>query len=140
MFNRIFNSICAIALVSIASVAYANYQVSPVKLVLDKKERITSLHFKNEGTTAKNLQVKILKRDASKPGKVYVPSKDLIVSPVMFKVLPNRAQLIRIAIKNFKAKSEKDDYRVSIKEVPQGPAEEGKVRFVTEMSVPIKIN
>ena len=139
MFNKILSSICVLAIFLITSVANANYLVSPVKLELDKKEKITSLHFQNEGATEKNLQVKILKRDMSKPGKVYAPTKDLIASPVIFKVQPNRGQLIRIAIKNFKAKSEKDDYRVSIKEVPQGVAEEGKVRFVTEISVPIKI-
>ena len=140
MFKKLLNIICLFSIISVASVAVANYQISPVKLSLSKENKVDSLNFQNDGDAAKSFQVTVLKRDKSKSEKTYKPSKDLIASPKIFKVSPKASQLIRVAMKNISATSENDDdYRISIKEVPQGPAESNGVRFITEMSIPVKI-
>jgi len=138
MFFRM-RSVILCVILSIASVAYATYQISPVKLVLTKKEKVASLNFKNDTNEEKSFQVTVMKRDKSQKTKTYQLTKDLIASPVIFKTLPGKGQLIRIALKNPQAESEEDDYRVFIKEVPQGPAAENEVRFITEMSIPVRI-
>ena len=51
--------------------------------------------------------------------EVLKETKDLTVTPVMFKIAPGKSQLVRIAIKNKMYSVMEDGYRVSVKELPK---------------------
>ena len=72
--------------------------------------------------------------------EVLKETKDLTVTPVMFKIAPGKSQLVRIAIKNKMYSVMEDGYRVSVKELPKKVNAEGaRVQLVTEFKVPVSI-
>lgn len=138
MLNQIFlKSFSIIVFLLFSSSAFANYGIMPVKLEINKEKKITSFKFKNNLSVQKVFQVTIVKKD--KDGS-YKVSEDLIATPIVFKVLPKRTQLVRVASKKaLEEYSEDDEYRVLIKELPQGEVEAGTVRIINEFSLPVKI-
>lgn len=140
MLNQIFLksfSIIIFLLFSVASSAFADYGISPVKLEINKEKKIASFKFKNNLDIEKFFQVTIVKKGKDGVNEV---SNDLIATPVIFKVLPKRVQLVRITNKKALEEYSKDDeYRVLVKELPQGKVDPGTVKVISEFSLPIKI-
>ena len=121
--------------------AYANYDISPVKLNLDDKNRMTSLQVKNNNTKEASFQITILKKVKKKGHEVLEESKDIVITPVIFHLPPKKSQLVRIALKGPVDVNSENQYTVSIKELPyRGPkrsSDSNTVQLITNFMVPL---
>ena len=80
--------------------AYGSFTITPVKLKINKDEKIAALTLKNDSNEVKHFQLIVYKVENVQGKEVLKESKDLTVTPVMFKIAPGKSQLVRIAIKN----------------------------------------
>jgi len=119
---------------------YADYSISPVKVVISPTEKVTSVNFTNETDKNKSFQISVYEEVKENNKEKYVEVKDLIVSPVVFSLKGGQTQLIRIAIKNDLAK-EGDKYRISIKELPlKLPLAGNNVQVIPDFRLPVTIS
>lgn len=102
----------------LASNAFANYTISPLKLNITPEEKITSLSFtNNDEQDSKNFQVTVYQVHNEHGQEVSEETKDLIATPRTFKLGPKMTQLIRVGSRN--ASMVKNvNYKLSIKELP----------------------
>jgi len=120
--------------------AYGSFTITPVKLKINKDEKIAALTLKNDSKEVKHFQLIVYKVENEHGKEVLKETKDLTVTPVMFKIAPGKSQLVRIAIKNKMYSVMEDGYRVSVKELPHKVNAEGAhVQLVTEFKVPVSI-
>ena len=120
--------------------AYGSFTITPVKLKINKDEKIAALTLKNDSNEVKHFQLIVYKVENEHGKEVLKETKDLTVTPVMFKIAPGKSQLVRIAIKNKMYSVMEDGYRVSVKELPHKVNAEGAhVQLVTEFKVPVSI-
>jgi fimbrial chaperone protein len=139
MLNRFKLLIVGICLVP--SLTLANFTLSPVKLVINKDEKVTALTLSNNSDKPRSFQLTAFKIEHKDGKEIDVPTKDIIVTPLSFKLAPSKVQTIRVAIKNEgDYKIDERVYRVSVKELPHKLNAEGaQVQLVTEFRVPVGI-
>jgi fimbrial chaperone protein len=118
--------------------AFANYDVSPVRVYFGAKDKIASINLKNGNDEDASFQLGLYKWTRVNGEDVYEESKDLTITPLIFKVKAGESQLIRVASKTTpKAGSEKA-YRLFLKELPTRQSTEANaVNVVMQFGVPI---
>jgi len=123
------------------TLSFANFTLSPVKLTINKDQKVTALTLSNNSDKPRSFQLITFKIDHKDGHEVDTPTKDIIVTPLSFKVAPGKTQTIRVAIKNEGTyKVDERQYRISVKELPHKLDKEGNhVQLVTEFRVPISI-
>lgn len=140
MKKNFYTKISLLLLCILPSFAYASFTITPVKLKINKDEKIAALTLKNDSKEVKNFQLTVYKVENERGKEVLKETKDLTVTPTMFKIAPAKSQLVRIAIKNTMYSVMEDGYRVSIKELPRKTNAEGsQVHLVTEFNVPVSV-
>lgn len=124
------------------TLSYANFTIAPVKLKINNNEKIAAISVKNNTNEAKSFQLIIYKVIFEDGKEVQKETKDLIVTPAMFKIPAGKTQLIRVAIKSNNMYSTiEDGYKISVKELPRRLNAEGAhVQLVTEFKVPVSIS
>lgn len=139
MLNRFKILIAGVCL--IPSFALANFTISPVKLVINKDQKVTALTLSNNSDKPRSFQLTAFKIDHKDGKEIDTPTKDIIVTPLSFKLAPGKVQTIRVAIKSEgDYKIDERVYRVSVKELPhKANAEGAHVQLVTEFRVPVSI-
>jgi P pilus assembly chaperone PapD len=132
------NKIIVAFIALLPTITYANYTVTPVKVQIKPGSMISSLTLQNNDSIPHHFQLTLYKAD-DKGNTSDEETKDLIVSPSMFKVEAQKPQMIRVAIKNLEAASEHKHYILSVKELPHGKIEANTVKVVTDFRVPVLI-
>ena len=124
------------------TLALANFTISPVKLTINKDQKVTALTLSNNSDMPKSFQLTAFKIDHQDGHEIDTHTKDIIVTPLSFKLAPGKTQTIRVAIKNEGTyKIDERVYRVSIKELPHKLGKDGAhVQLVTEFRVPVSIS
>jgi len=119
----------------------ANFSVSPVRIFFDSKNRITILTIKNESEEKLTLQLRAYKWQQDEEGKdIYLPTKDIIFFPKIFKIQNDEEKLIRIGTKIPPGRHEKT-YRLYIEEIPEPHTiETTAVRILLKVGVPVFIS
>jgi fimbrial chaperone protein len=102
---------------------------------------MTSVQVKNNNTKDAHFQITILKKVKKNGREVLEESKDIVITPVIFDLPPNKSQLIRLALKGPVDVNSQNEYTVSIKELPaRGPKRAGSVntvQLITNFMVPL---
>lgn len=125
-----------------SSVAQAVFTIAPVKLTINKDNRVANINLRNDNDGPKSFQLVLYKVEYIKGKEVLKETKDLMATPVMFRIGAGRTQLIRIALTNKMSYSrEPDAYRIAVKELAHRPLDvQSQVQFVVEFRVPVTIN
>ncbi|WP_341790601.1 molecular chaperone [Rickettsia endosymbiont of Polydrusus tereticollis] len=125
-----------------SSVAQAVFTIAPVKLTINKDNRVANINLRNDNDGPKSFQLVLYKVEYIKGKEVLKETKDLMATPVMFRIGAGRTQLIRIALTNKMSYSrEPDAYRIAVKELAHRQLDvQSQVQFVVEFRVPVTIN
>jgi fimbrial chaperone protein len=122
----------------IPSFTFANFTVTPVELEINKDKKVSSITLENNNSEDKNFQLTVYK--VSNQGE-YTETKDLQITPMMFKVASGKSQLIRVAL-NSKALYSivPKGYVLVVQELPHVIAKKGShVDVITEFKIPVSI-
>jgi fimbrial chaperone protein len=140
MKKSFYTKLSLLILCILPTFSYGSFTITPVKLKINKDEKIDALTLKNDSNEVKHFQLIVYKVENVQGKEVLKETKDLTVTPVMFKIAPGKSQLVRIAIKNKMYSVMEDGYRVSVRELPKKINAEGaRVQLVTEFKVPVSI-
>lgn len=137
--------IASLIIIFITFSSFANFTIMPIELEINKNNKIAVMTLQNNDVTEKRFQLKILKKEHKDGKEEYKPTKDLIATPVMFKVESGKMQLIRVAIKDKENISQaRDVYRISVQELPHRIKIDNNITstvdFIIEFNVPIIIS
>jgi P pilus assembly chaperone PapD len=137
--NKIFARAFFLLISLIPVVAYGNYTVTPVKVHIMLGSTMASLTIQNNNEDDRYFQIRIYRADKDNKEHSAEETKDLVVSPAMFKAVGKKGQIIRVAVKNPDAAFKQKHYVMSIKELPHGKEEMNTVKLVTDLRVPILV-
>jgi fimbrial chaperone protein len=116
-------------------------QISPITIDLTKNNPIQTLKLTNKGKDTLLFKTKEMKWTQADNKNIYTPTKDLIVSPPIFKLAPDKTQVVRIALKQPEASTLEKAYRVYFSEVFRKPSNLAKdfkgVFFTLNLGVPV---
>lgn len=115
-------------------------QVSPIKIYLNKKQKVQNLNITNNTNKEKTFQNTLLKWDVNEEG-VFILKKttpiEIMSSPIIFKLKPNETKSIKIGkmvIKN----NEPENYRIIVKDIT--PSKKKGISIKMASSIPIFIS
>lgn len=109
---------CFLCSMGCALLFASELSVNPVRLYVSKDEPITTLTLKNNGQKTVLVQLTPLRWLQAVDAIKTVDTGDLLVTPVIFQLPPQKSQLIRIAFKaKFDARYE-TTYRLLVSELP----------------------
>lgn len=123
----------------------ANFTIMPVKIDINKNNKIATMTLQNNDLMERSFQLTVLKKEHKDGKEEYVETKDLVATPLMFKVQGGKMQLIRIAVKGKENISTTENaYRISVKELAHKVKIDdtitSTVDFIVEFNVPITIS
>ncbi len=112
--------------------------VNPIRIELGAGQRTASLTVTNNGDKATVIQVTV--KQWQQPGgeHVYEPTKEVIATPVLFRVAPRGQQLIRVGFPNPPSEiTTERSYRIYLTEVPEEKSGDAQIRFLLQLGVPM---
>lgn len=115
-------------------------EVTPVQLSLSSNQRVGVLRVTNRSGERSILQLSLLDWQQSPKGKdIYKTSHDVLLTPPLFILPPNKTQVIRFALKHPMCNTLQKAYRVHLKEVqPPRQKKLGQtLYFLMDISLPL---
>lgn len=127
----------------INTVQAASIAVYPTKLIVSKEEPIAVLEVKNTGDSTTTVQLQAMRWQQDKQEEIYNDTTDLLVTPLLFTILPQQTQIVRVAPLNQSFSKEKA-YRLFLREVPSEQKTEDKLQkslltIMLKISLPLFI-
>lgn len=139
-----FNYLVFLSILFTAFNSFATFTIMPVEIDLSKNDKIATMTLQNNDAVTKNFQLVLLKRQYKNGKEEYVETKDLIATPIMFTLHGHKTQLIRISKNTANYSKRKNDYRISVKQLPHRTRLENgitsTINFVVEFNIPITIS
>jgi len=120
----------------------ANFDIKPIKIVLDEKVKLEKLTLKNVSDTAFPIQVTAYEWSQDEKGDdVYTETKDIILFPKILSIQPREEKLIRIGT-NVKPGMREKTYRIYVEEMPSPERESqgATIRLFMKIGIPVFIN
>lgn len=121
----------------------ADFSINPTRIELNAKKAVDTVTLSNGEDRDISFEVSLNKWSQDASGKWQeVPSKDLVVYPALLKMPTKGKGIFRVGAKDKSvvAPATEGTYRLTIQELPGGPAPEGTaVRLLTKVSLPIFI-
>lgn len=118
--------------------AYAGYQLDKVRIYLSQHNSIDTLKVTNPDNAPTNIQAQVYAWTFKDGKEDLAPTTDIIVSPPIMKIPPNRTQLLRVGWRQPAAMATEKMYRLFIMEItPEKPLTQTGVRIRLRLGVPI---
>jgi len=119
--------------------AAAQLTVNPVVIRLPASVLATSLKLHNDGGKEAYLQAEIFEWSQPQGDDVLTPTRSLLVSPPVFKILPGKTQVVRIGrLKPEQAQVDERSYRLIVSEfLPKGQVAEARINTMLKLSLPV---
>jgi len=116
------------------------FSISPLRIELDRKQNIGVLTIHNDEDAPLLIQAQIVAWSQQNNEEVYLPSKDLLVTPPVIQLGPKADQIVRVAIRHVELNDSELHYRLILNEVP--PEKRGNFNGLSvalRMSIPVFI-
>lgn len=126
--------------VSAAAHAAARLAANPVQLAVPAKALAASTTITNRGKAAVTVQAELLEWTQAPAGERKIPTRDLLVSPVVFRLEPGASQVVRVGrLKAVEPPAQEKAYRLQVNEVPPAgaAATPGMIATVLQLSFPV---
>ena len=127
--------VCLLAFAGTASAS--TLDVNPVRIHLTPGQRSVTLSLTNRSSETQRYQVTAHTWRQSADGEMELaPTEDLIFFPSLLKFAPGEARRVKIATTAVAPAVERS-YRIFLEPLATGPAEEGAIRIVTRIGIPV---
>jgi fimbrial chaperone protein len=124
--------------------AAANFDIQPIRIVLDEKVKLEKLIIKNVSDVDFPLQIKAYEWSQNEKGEdVYKETNDIITFPKILSIKTGEEKFIRIG-SNVPPGTREKTYRIYVEEMPSPEAEKEKqganVTLFMKIGIPVFIN
>ena len=128
----------ALAFLAAMAAQAGSFSAVPVRLTLAAGSKSTSLLLENKGDEPVLVQAELMSWIQHEGDDVLSPSRDLVVSPPIFTILPGAAQTVRVGLLRPADPGRELTYRLFLQEVPppQQPNRRG-VSVALRLSLPV---
>ncbi len=129
------------ALAFFASSAHAEgIVVHPVRMEMATGERSTSLTVTNDTRQPKVMQASLMRWRQVNGESVYEPARDMLATPLLFRMAPTGSQLLRIGFAGQAPPTDTEQtYRLFLDEVPEAKKEQPQLSFRLRLGMPLFI-
>jgi fimbrial chaperone protein len=132
----IFIALLLAILAPAAPASAGSVQVDPVSLELAYGRNSASLSVRNHDSQPVSMRVRVYRWHQENGEDVYQDSEDLIVSPPIFTIAPDRRQLIRIGPRR---PMPAGAYRIIVEEIPAAARPGTGIRVALRINLPFYI-
>lgn len=132
-------ALCGATLFAAAAACYAgSIQMTPVRVDLSAGTTVAIVTVHNTGTETSVMQVTLNKWLLAGQQYAYKQSRDLVITPVTFRLAPGKQQIVRIGLRGSPPKAIEASYRLLVEEVPP-PASLGSTgtRLIVRHDLPV---
>ncbi len=140
MSARVFRATAKLVLLASAVLPLraGNFAVNPVRVELSIRQLHSTLRIANGDEEKVTVQVHAVSWGKGGNDESLEDTNDVIVNPPIFTISPHQTQLIRLGLREFKASSAEQSYRLILEEVPPPlkPDFNG-LRTLLRISIPI---
>ena len=120
------------------SVMAGTFTISPLRVDLDDTTRTAALTVRNDEAAPVVVQADALAWSQESGQDDLAPSRDVLVSPVVFTLAPGGSQLVRVALRRQADAGRERAYRLTLQEVPQAAgANFTGLQVALRLSVPV---
>lgn len=130
---------CGLMLMMAMGTAQAgSFQVTPVKLTLNRQQPVGVLHIRNTGTRPTVVQVEVKAWSQNDGNDSYAAAPEVLATPPIVRLAPGTVQVIRVGLRHPAAGTDERAYRVFLREVPPPPEPGFKgLRMALRISLPM---
>jgi len=131
-----------LSVLSSAGVWAANFDIKPIRIVLDEKVKLEKLTIKNVSDATFPIQVRAYEWSQNEKGEdVYNETKDIIIFPKILSIQKAEEKFIRIGT-NVKPGMQEKTYRIFVEEMPSPDRETqgATIRMFMKIGIPVFIN
>jgi fimbrial chaperone protein len=125
-------------LLTVGNTLAASFSVEPTRIFLKNSPQI-ALKVGNAGESEVFVQSELMAWVQQDEKDVYTTSRDILVSPPMFKIPPGGEQTVRVRLMRGDTSKLERAYRLFLQEVPQSQSNQSMVSTTLKMGVPIFI-
>lgn len=113
-------------------------QVTPVRIVFDKDQKISSFTIKNLTQKPVILQSQGFKWLQENGLSTYSKTDKLFIAPPIADIAPGKKQLFRVALRDVKVTDQEQAFRIYIQEViPEEEKRAGTLQFALRIGLPV---
>ena len=110
---------CALLLSDLA--AAASWNVDPVRVELSPAQQTAAITITNEADQPTSIQIQVVAWSQVDGKDVYIPTRELLVSPPIVTIAPKGEQIIRVALRQQADATSELAYRINLQELPTAP-------------------
>lgn len=145
--KKFFVAMAAAAVLFSVTAKAADLAVLPVRLNLSTSHDRDAITITNRGLENVVMQVETVSWTQVDSHDQYAPTKDVLINPPLFTVLPGQSQVLRIGLRKPPTGSREVAYRVLLREVPppagnasaDPSAGLANVRLLLQMRLPVYV-
>lgn len=120
------------------SVVAGTFTISPLRVDFGGTTRTAALTVRNDEAVPVVVQAEALAWSQESGQDDLAPSRDLLVSPVVFTLAPGGSQLVRVALRREADGGRELTYRLTLQEVPQAASPDFTgLQVALRLSVPV---
>jgi fimbrial chaperone protein len=94
------------------------FTIMPVRLELSEQRRVGSFTIRNDADSPVTIDVRSVAWTQRDTGDDYTPTRDLIITPMIFSLAPRSSQVVRVGLRRDPHPSHELSYRVFLTEIP----------------------
>jgi fimbrial chaperone protein len=112
-----------------------SFQVTPVQVSVSHERPVSAITIKNNAQDPVAIRVVTYRWSQQQGEDVYTEASDILVSPPIFTIAPDKAQVVRVGLR--KASSEAEaSYRIFLEEIPDAASPSQGIRTVLRLNLP----
>lgn len=136
--DRVLGVLLVLWLAAAGSAAAADFQISPVKLVLEAGQRSAQLNLSNTGDQSLLIQIDPYAWSQSDGGEHLHPTQALVINPPVLNIPAGGQQVVRIGLRRYERAPIEQAYRLMVAEVPtEEDSNRTATRIAARLSLPL---
>lgn len=137
-YGLLFAATTVLSTISIRAVYAGALEVGPTRVTLVAGHLVGNISVHNSGSDDLVVQLETMAWSQAGGDDVYVPTTDLIATPLVFRLAADATQIVRIGLRNGLPASGEQDYRLYVREVPpDAHLDQGGLRMALRIGIPI---
>ncbi len=139
-FKTLYSIICILAFVLPNSVQAAGWSIDPIRIELTPTKQTAALTFTNDTDQPTTVQIQAVSWSQVDGKDIFMPTRDLLISPPIITIAPKSTQLIRMTLRIPADATKELAYRVNLQELPEATAtNESGVKLAMRVGIPVFI-
>jgi len=133
-----FSAVLGLIYLTSFSSEAATWNVEPIRVELSSEQTTSVITITNEGDQPTSIQVLLVAWSQEQGKDIYLPSKDLIISPPIFTIHPKQNQIVRVGLRQRLDWTGEMSYRIYLQELPPvASSHSSAVQVALRVSLPV---